>query len=161
MASVLLAYFPLHVQQLTHFQTQVVHILVLDEGTYPFPMVPHLRRRFVTSRFFLVIFNYCGHSPMIGWPTTSALAWVTERSTDLSHRLCVWFFIFLFLFLLSLLPQEFASHSLHNLDLPYHVTNGNIFHLGFTEINFHSIKLPERFGCKFRFQGSETSFTWV
>ena len=30
---------------------------------------------------FLSHFNYCSHSPMTGWPTTSALAWLTQRST--------------------------------------------------------------------------------
>ena len=49
--------------------------LVSEEGTYPFPMVPHLHRRFSTS-VFLFIFNYHSHSDVTSWPTTGALAWL-------------------------------------------------------------------------------------
>ena len=31
--------------------------------------------------FFRVIFNHHRHSPVTGWPTTSALAWLTQGST--------------------------------------------------------------------------------
>ena len=41
-------------------------------------------------QFFLVIFNYRCHSHMTGWPTTSALAWVSWKSAG--RRLSVCFF---------------------------------------------------------------------
>ena len=77
---------------------------------HPFPVFPLLRRRYVTSVFFLVIFNYCCHSPLTGQPTTCALTWLTVDS------------LFCFLLFSLFLPQKLASFSLSNLDLPYHVT---------------------------------------
>ena len=50
--------------------------LVLEGWTASFPVVPQLHRRLGTTDFFLVIFNYCSHSPVTGWPTMSALAWL-------------------------------------------------------------------------------------
>ena len=71
-----LASVPLRVQLLTHFQSRVVTYfhLVLERGLYPFPVVPHLHRRFGILGYFPVIFNYRSISPVTGWSTTSTLA---------------------------------------------------------------------------------------
>ena len=112
----------LRVRQLTLKPVSSAYFCLAPERKpYPFPMVPHLCRRFVTSGFFfLVLFNYCSHYHLTGWPTTSVLVWVTHRLAGLFRRLCICFF-FLWFFLLSPLPLKLASRSSHNLDLLYHI----------------------------------------
>ena len=76
--------------------------VVSGRGTYPFPVVLHLRRRFVTSGFLSSYFNYCKiTSPVTGWPT-SALAWLSQRllfnwslADSLSGTNILFFFLFL------------------------------------------------------------------
>ena len=124
-ADVQIASLPLRVHLLSHFQTRVVFLLppplVSEGGPNTLLVIPHLRRRFGTSSFFLVIFNYRSHSPVTGRPTTSALAWFIQKLAGHFRRLYESFIVFLFFFL-SLLLQKLASCSLFNLDLPYHVT---------------------------------------
>ena len=95
--------------------------LVSEGEAYPFPVVPHM----IWDRlFFVIIFNYHSHSIMTGWPKTSPLGWVTQRS---SGRSCTFYACFFFAcFLISLVPQKLASCSLYSLDQPYHVTQGYI-----------------------------------
>ena len=66
--------------------------------------------------FILVIFNYRSHSPVTGWPKTSALVRVTQKTAGRSYRLSVCFFLLLFFSSLSY-PGNF-----NNLDLAYHIT---------------------------------------
>ena len=70
----------------------------VEERTYLFPVVLHLRRRFRTSEGFSRHFSY--------------------------RSLYVCFFLLFFLF--SLLPMKLASRSLYNLDLAYHVTSAYV-----------------------------------
>ena len=93
--------------------------LVTEGGTYQFPVVSHLGRRFRTFSFFLVIFNYRSHLPVTYWRTTSALAWLTQVSWPFRRLSALSYYYFLFF---SLLPQKLAINSLYNLDLPYHAT---------------------------------------
>ena len=51
--------------------------LVLEEGSYPSPLVIPAQKIW-DIWIFLIIFNYRSHSPVTGWPTTSALASVTQ-----------------------------------------------------------------------------------
>ena len=70
--------------------------------------------------FFLVIFNYRDHSPVTGWSTTSALAWLTGRQIAVPYTLCLLvLFLLIYFFLLSLLPQKFISNRFLT---SYHVT---------------------------------------
>ena len=109
---------------LTHFQKGVVPYFCLmapwwgREKHIPFQLFLTCIKAFGPLILFLVLFNYCGHSTMTGWPTTNVLAWVTQRSAG--HRLCVCLFFFLF-FIFFLLLQKLASHSLYNLSQPYQV----------------------------------------
>ena len=62
--------------------------------------------------FFLVISNYCSHSPITGWPKMSALVWVTQRSAGCSCRLYVRFFFILVFSSLSSSQEISLSFSL-------------------------------------------------
>ena len=131
MAGVQLSSLPLHIHLLTFkLKSSLYFCLVSQRGPCLFLMVPHLCRRYGTPGFFLVMFNYHSHSLVTGWPTISALAWVTQRSGGCSHRFCLLFLLkmFFFFFYLSLLPQKLAS-SLYNLNLPYHITGVYFFYL--------------------------------
>ena len=105
--------------------------LVSEGGTYSFPVVPHMRRRFGISaffrvkNFFLVIIN----SPVTSWPTTSALAWLIQVSNPF-RRLSVCFFFFFFL--ISLIPQKLVPHSPSHFDSLHRPLN----HENLTPSNF-------------------------
>ena len=47
--------------------------------------------------FFQVIFYYCSHSLMTGWPTTNVLAWVNHKSAGYFCRLCLLFRLIFFI----------------------------------------------------------------
>ena len=64
-----------------NFQTRVVP-LFLPGGRG--------RNQSVSACFFLVIFNYCSHSPMTGWP-------IRMLSCDSPETLCFFFLVFLFI----------------------------------------------------------------
>ena len=83
-------------------------------GQISFSTTSHLARKIWNHRFFfyLVIFNYCCHSPVTGWPTTSVLSRLTQGSTGHSFTLCLLkaFFSFFFrCFFLFLLSQKICS----------------------------------------------------
>ena len=58
--------------QLTFKPKSSPYLCLMSKGGHL--VVSHLCRRFGNPIFFLVIFNYHSHSPITGWPTTSALA---------------------------------------------------------------------------------------
>ena len=98
---------PGQVSKPTNFQTQVV-CLESEGGCIHFCWFHISTEDLGPPHFFLVIFNYCSPSSVTGWPTTSALAWVTQRSAG-----CFIDFVSSFsyyFFLLSLLLQKFTSH---------------------------------------------------
>ena len=76
--------------------------LMLEGGHVRFRWF-HISRRFRVSGFFLVIFNYRGHSPVTSQPKMSSLAWLT----------------------IGQLSDVFSSHyffSFSPSNSPYHVT---------------------------------------
>ena len=93
----------------TNFQIQVLFLLPPGVGgrTHPFRLFHTESEMFGPSGFFfLVIFNYCSHSLLTDWPTTTASARVTQKSAGRSRRISVCFS--LLVFLLSL-PQKLSS----------------------------------------------------
>ena len=84
--------------------------MVSEEGIYPFPMVPHLRKRFRTSRFFS---HFCD------WLTYNYFFDLTHSGQLPIPRISVCFYFF-FSFLLSLslsFPRICLWFS--NFDSPY------------------------------------------
>ena len=77
---------------------------VLEGGTHPFLVVPHLCRRFDPLVFFysfliiLVIHLWMADLQWVLWPDSSAVSWLFHR-----FSLCFFFFSF---FLYSLLPRN-------------------------------------------------------
>ena len=67
--------FTLRARLLTNVQLRVFPLIPPGMWTYPFPVVPHLRRRFGTHCFSSNS-NYRNHTPVTSWPTAKALAWL-------------------------------------------------------------------------------------
>ena len=79
-----------------------------------------LHRRFGIWRGWVpIIFNQKSHSPVTGWSTMSALAWVTQRSAVCTIDSA--FSSYFFLLSLSLLPSETYLQSLSKFKSSYHV----------------------------------------
>ena len=99
---------PRPVSQPTNFQTRVVLLLLpgvggknisVSGGSTP-------AQKIWVPRFFLVIINYCSHSPVPNWSITTAFVRLTQVSWPF-RRLSV--YLFLLIFLLFLFPQKLAS----------------------------------------------------
>ena len=117
--------------------------LVSEGGIYPFPMVPYLRRRFVTSSFFetfsntVVIYPRLADLQRVLWQgalrstscSRDSVCFFLLLFSSLSLSLCLSLSIYLSISLslslslsLSPSPEITPSRSLSNFDSPYHIT---------------------------------------
>ena len=76
----------LHAYEPTNFQTRVVPLLPSGVGgrTYPFPVVPHLPRRFGTSVFYVILITVVIHlwvadPQRVLWPDSPEVRWPPRR----------------------------------------------------------------------------------
>ena len=90
------ASLPRHVSEPTFKPELSPYLRLMLEGRYIRFRWFHTFTKDLGPFFLLVIFSYHSHTPVTGWPTTNALARVTQRSASRFCRFSISYFFLLF-----------------------------------------------------------------